>query len=66
MLRHRLDRLRSFLGLPPRTRPPLTEEDKVPVKGEGRLRDPGHDPSTMRAPCGRPGPAAEAGEEEQP
>jgi len=56
-LRHRLDRLRTFLGLPPRVRPPLTEEDRVPAEGEGHIRDPGHDPASMRAPCGRPGPA---------
>ncbi len=59
-IRRSLDRARTFLGLPPRERPPLTEADRTPVAGRGAIRDPGHLPESMRAPCGRPG----AGEDE--
>jgi hypothetical protein len=55
-LRRRLDRLRTFLGLPPGERPPLRDEERVPVAGVGRIRDPGYVPESMRAPCGRPPP----------
>jgi hypothetical protein len=59
-LRRALDHLRAFLGLPPRRRPPLTEEDRIPLRGEGRVRDPGHQPESGRAPCGRPHAAPRA------
>jgi len=63
--RRLLDRLRSFLGLPPWERPPLTDEDRVPVRGEGRIRDPGHLPESGRAPCGRPHPAPRPEDEQR-
>lgn len=55
-LRRSLDRARTFLGLPPVERPPLTDDDRRPLSGEGTIRDPGHQPESMRAPCGRPPP----------
>ncbi len=55
-IRHSLDRARTFLGLPPVERPPLSEDERTPVQGTGRIRDPGHLPESMRAPCGRPPP----------
>jgi hypothetical protein len=55
-IRRSLDRARSFLGLQPLERPPLSEEERKPVEGQGRVRDPGHVPESMRAPCGRPPP----------
>ncbi len=55
-LRRRLDRLRVSLGIRPKVRPPLSDEDRTPVAGEGSVRDPGHVPESMRAPCGRPPP----------
>jgi hypothetical protein len=55
-LRRSLDRARVFLGLPPRDRPPLTEEERQPLEGHGSIRDPGWVPESMRAPCGRPPP----------
>ncbi len=55
-LRRSLDRARTFLGLPPMERAPLTDADREPVAGEGAIRDPGHLPDAMRAPCGRPPP----------
>jgi len=61
-LRRSLDHARTFLGLPPKERPPLSDADREPVAGEGAIRDPGHLPDAMRAPCGRPPP----GERPQP
>jgi hypothetical protein len=55
-IRRSLDRARTFLGLPPKERPPLGEDDRVPLTGTGRIGDPGHIPESMRAPCGRPPP----------
>ena len=61
-LRRSLDHGRTFLGLPPKKRSPLSNADREPVAGEGAIRDPGHLPDAMRAPCGRPPP----GERPQP
>ncbi len=55
-LRRGLDRARTFLGLPPIHRSPLSEDERTPVAGEGNIRDPGHTPESMRSPCGRPPP----------
>jgi hypothetical protein len=55
-LRRSLDRARTFLGLRPLERPPLGDDERSPVEGRGRVRDPGHVPESMRAPCGRPPP----------
>ena len=60
MIRRRLsrslDRARTFLGLVPRERPPLRDDERTPIQGTGAVRDPGHIPDSMRAPCGRPPP----------
>lgn len=55
-LRRSLDRVRTFLGLPPKERPPLSDDERAPLEGQGTIRDPGHLPESMRAPCGRPPP----------
>ena len=65
-LRRSLDRARVYLGLPPKERRPLTEEERTPLAGEGRIRDPGHIPESMRAPCGRPPPGERPVPDDEP
>ncbi len=62
-IRRSLDRARTFMGFPPKERPPLSDDERTPVEGVGSIRDPGHNPESMRAPCGRPSHGDQEAEE---